>query len=61
MKFLPELLVLNGQKVMCLKVKNIRWLDSINHLAMPLQKLSEALGLKTEKNHGIIPFTPPKT
>ena len=49
MKLLPELLIMNGQKIICLKVENVTWLDSLNYLAMPLRKLSEALGLKAQK------------
>jgi hypothetical protein len=32
MKMLPELLITNGQKIMCLKVENVTWLDSLNYL-----------------------------
>jgi hypothetical protein len=41
-KLLPELLIMNGQKIMCLKVKNVTWLDSLTYLAMPLRKFPEA-------------------
>jgi hypothetical protein len=37
MKMLPELLIMNGQ-IMCLKVGNVTWLNSLNYLAMPLRK-----------------------
>jgi hypothetical protein len=47
MKSLPELLIMNGQKIMCLKVENVPWLDSLNYLAMPLRKLTETFGLTT--------------
>ena len=43
-KLLPELLIVNGQ-IMCLKVANVTWLDSLNYLAMALRKLPEAFGL----------------
>jgi len=50
MKFLPELLIMNGQKVMCLKVQNVTWLDSLNYLAMPLRMLPEAFGFTAQKS-----------
>ena len=50
MKLLPELLIMNGQKIMCLKVKNVTWLDSLRYLAMPLRKLPEAFGLTVQKS-----------
>lgn len=49
MKLLPELLVMNGQKVMCLKVENVVWLNSLNYMSMPLRKFPEAFGLTAEK------------
>lgn len=45
MKLLLELLIMHGQKIMCLNVENINWLDSLEYLAMPLRKLPEAFGL----------------
>ena len=48
MKSLPEL-IMNGQKIMCLKTENVTWLDSLNYLAMPLKKLPEAFGLTAQK------------
>jgi hypothetical protein len=36
MKFLLELLITNAE-IMCLKVKNVTWFDSLNYLAMPLR------------------------
>jgi hypothetical protein len=50
MKFLPDLLIMNGQKIMCLKVENVTWLNSLNYLAMPLRKLPEAFGLSAQKS-----------
>jgi hypothetical protein len=41
---------MNGQKIMCLNVENVTWLDSINYLAMPLRKLPQALGLTVQKS-----------
>jgi len=49
MKMVPELLIMNGQ-IMCLKVENITWLDSLNYLAMPLRKLPEAFELTAVKS-----------
>jgi hypothetical protein len=50
MKLLPELLITNGLKIMCLKVENVTWLDSLNYLSMPLRKLPEAFGLTARKS-----------
>jgi hypothetical protein len=50
MKLLPELLIRNGQKIMCLKVENVTWLDSLNYLDMPLRKLPVAFGLTVRKS-----------
>ena len=50
MKLLPEHLILNWQKIMCLNVENVTWLDSLNYLAMPLRKLLEAFGLTAQKS-----------
>ena len=43
MKLLPELLIMSGHKIMCLKLENATWLDSLNYLAMQFRKLPEAL------------------
>jgi hypothetical protein len=50
MKSLPELLIMKAQKIMCLKVENVTWLDSLNYLAMPLRKLPEEFGLTSAKS-----------
>jgi hypothetical protein len=50
MKLLPDLLIMNGQKIMCLKVGNVTWLDSFNYLAMPLRKLPEAFSVSGQKS-----------
>ena len=47
---MPELLILNGQKILCLKVENIAWLGSLNYLAMPLRTLSKAFYLTAKKS-----------
>jgi hypothetical protein len=50
MKMLPEPLIMNGQKIMCLKMEKVTWLESLNYLAMPLRKLPEAFGLTVQKS-----------
>ena len=50
MKLLPELPVMNGQKIVCLKVENVTWLDSLNYMPMALRKLPEPSGLSAEKS-----------
>ena len=50
MKLLPEILIMNRQKITCLKVENVTWLDSLNYLAMPLRKLPEAFCLTVQKS-----------
>lgn len=50
MKWLPEILIVNEQKNMCLKVENVTWLDSPNYPAMSLRKLPEAFGLTAQKS-----------
>jgi hypothetical protein len=46
---MPELLIIDRQKIMCLKME-VRWLDSLNCLARPLRKLPEAFGLTVEES-----------
>jgi len=50
MKLLPVFLIMNGHKIICLKMENVTWLDSLNYLAMPLRKLPEACGLTVVKS-----------
>jgi hypothetical protein len=50
MKKLPDLLIMNEQKIICLKAENVTWLDSLNYLAMPLGKLPQAFGLTAQKS-----------
>jgi len=50
MKLLAERLIMNGQKIMCLTVENVTWLDNLNYLAMKLRKLPEAFGLTAQKS-----------
>jgi hypothetical protein len=47
---MPELFIMNGQKIVCLKVETVTWLDSLNYLAMTLRKLPMAFGLTVEKS-----------
>ena len=35
LKWTPDL-IMNGQKIMCMKVEGMTWLDSLNYMAMPL-------------------------
>jgi len=44
MKLMPEVLCMNGHKIMYMKVKNVTWLNSLNYLPMQLTKLPEAFG-----------------
>jgi predicted transcriptional regulator len=50
MKTMPDLLIMNGQKIMCLRMENVTWLDSLKNLAMPLRKLPEPFGLTVQKS-----------
>lgn len=50
MKLLLEFLIMNGQKIMCLKLENVTWLDSLNCLAMPLRNFPEAFGFTAQKS-----------
>jgi hypothetical protein len=42
--------IMNGLKVVCLRVKHLTFLDSASYLAMPLRKLPEAFGLTARKS-----------
>ena len=50
MKLLPEFLIMNGQNIICLKVENVTWIDTLNYIAMPLRKLPEAFDLTAQKS-----------
>jgi hypothetical protein len=50
MKLLPKLLTMNCRKIMCLRVENVKLLDSLNYLAIPLRKFPEAFNLTAEKS-----------
>jgi hypothetical protein len=43
---LPNFLVMNGQKIMCLKVEGVMWLGSLTYMTMPILKLPEAFRLR---------------
>jgi hypothetical protein len=49
-KRLPELLIMNGQNIICSKEENVAWLDSLNYLAMPPRKFPETLVLTADKS-----------
>jgi hypothetical protein len=45
----PEL-IMNGQKIMCMRIDNLVFLDSVSFLPCALQKLPEAFGLTASKS-----------
>jgi hypothetical protein len=49
LKWNPEL-ILNGLKIISMKMQHIHFLDSISYLPMPLRKLPEAFGLSSSKS-----------
>ena len=50
LKWTSDLMVMNGQEIICLKVDGMTWIDSLNYLAMALRKLPEAFGLASGKS-----------
>lgn len=50
LKSLPELLIMNSQKIIGLKVENVTWLDRLNYLALPLGKLPETFCLTAQRS-----------
>ena len=44
LKWTPEL-ILNGLKIVRIKIHRIQFLDSVSYMPMPLRKLPEAFGL----------------
>ena len=48
LKWTPKL-ILNGQKIVCMKIEHLTFLDSISFLPMALRKLPEAFGLTATK------------
>ena len=49
LKWTPKL-ILNGQKIVCMAMEHLTFLDSISFLPMALPKLSEAFGLVASKS-----------
>jgi hypothetical protein len=49
LKLEPELII-NGQKIMSMKFKYLRFLDSVSFLPMVLRKLPQAFGLSVTKS-----------
>jgi hypothetical protein len=49
LKWRPEL-IMNGQKIMCMTLEHIKFIDSISNLPFPLRKLAGAFGLSASKS-----------
>jgi len=49
LKWTPEL-ILNGLKIVSMKIHHIQFLDSVSYMPMPLRKLPEAFGLQGSKS-----------
>jgi len=49
MKWKPEL-ILNGLKIVSMKIQHMLFIDSVSYLPMPLRKLPEAFGLSVTKS-----------
>jgi len=45
MKTMPQLLIMNVQMILCLKVENLTSLDSLNYTIMPVRKKPKAFDL----------------
>ena len=52
----PNTLILAGNKIMYMKVRSLRFIDSINHVAQALHTFPETFGL-TELKKGFFPYT----
>ena len=50
MKLMSDILIMKRQNIMCLKVENVTWLDSLNYLAMTIRKLPEAFVPSAQKS-----------
>jgi hypothetical protein len=48
LKWQPQL-IMNGQKVMSMRVEHLHFLDNVSYLPMPLRKLPQAFGLSATK------------
>jgi hypothetical protein len=51
----PTNIILAGNKIMYMKIKSIRFVDSLNHIAQPLASFPETFGLK-EMKKGFFPY-----
>ena len=49
LKWMPEL-IMNGLKIMCMKMEGLVFLDSVSFLPCPLRKLPEAFELTASKS-----------
>ena len=49
LKWTPEL-ILNGLKIVSMKIHHIQFLDSVSYMPMPLRKLPESFGLQASKS-----------
>jgi hypothetical protein len=49
LKWRPEL-IMKGQKIMCMTMEHLKFIDSICFLPFPLRKLSGAFGLTASKS-----------
>jgi len=49
LKWTPEL-ILNGLKIVSMKIHHIQFIDSVSYMPMPLRKLPEAFGLQAFKS-----------
>ena len=49
MRWKPEL-ILNGMKIISIKIEHMIFIDSASYLPMPLRKLPEAFGLSVAKS-----------
>jgi len=49
LRWKPEL-IMNGQKIMCMRVEQLVFLDSVSFLPFPPRKLPEAFGLTASKS-----------
>ena len=49
LKWQPEL-IMNGLKIMCMKMKHLVFLDSVSFLPFPFRKLPESFGLTASKS-----------
>jgi hypothetical protein len=49
LKWPPEL-IMSGQKILCMTIEHIKFIDIIRFLPFPLRKLSSAFGLTASKS-----------